>query len=107
MTGSSIPATPAPSCAWPSPPSTRPPCAAPTPGAPSGIEASLPMTLRTVLIANRGEIARRIRRTCHALGLRAVAVYSEADRDLPFVREADLALCIGEPAPERSYLNID
>jgi urea carboxylase len=59
----------------------------------------------TVLIANRGEIARRIIRTARALGLRTVAVYSDADIAAPHVREADEALRIG-PAPAReSYLN--
>ena len=58
----------------------------------------------SVLIANRGEIARRIIRTARRLGVRAIAVYSEADARAPFVREADAALCIG-PAPARdSYL---
>jgi 3-methylcrotonyl-CoA carboxylase alpha subunit len=59
----------------------------------------------SLLIANRGEIARRIGRTAARLGIRGVAVYSEADADMPFVREADQAVCIG-PAPARdSYLN--
>ena len=59
----------------------------------------------TVLIANRGEIALRIQRACRGLGLRTVAVYSEADREAPYVRHADQSLCIGPAAPGQSYLN--
>ncbi|SEM84931.1 acetyl-CoA carboxylase, biotin carboxylase subunit [Nonomuraea pusilla] len=62
-------------------------------------------TLGPVLIANRGEIARRIIRTVKRLGLRAVAVHSEADADLPFVREADEAVLIGPANPAQSYLD--
>ncbi len=59
---------------------------------------------RSVLIANRGEIARRIIRTAHRLGIRAVAVYSDADAQAPFVREADRAVHIGASAARESYL---
>ncbi|HRO01716.1 acetyl/propionyl/methylcrotonyl-CoA carboxylase subunit alpha [Nitrobacter sp.] len=63
--------------------------------------------LDTLLIANRGEIACRIIRTARAMGLRTVAVYSEADRDAMHVAMADEAVCLG-PAPARdSYLNIE
>ncbi|HHX91231.1 MAG TPA: ATP-grasp domain-containing protein [Paracoccus sp.] len=66
-----------------------------------------PRPIRSVLIANRGEIACRIIATCRKLGLRSVAVHSEADTGAAHVLAADLALCIG-PAPSReSYLNID
>ena len=61
----------------------------------------------SLLIANRGEIARRIIRTARRMGIRTIAVYSDADTDLPFVREADEAILIG-PAPARdSYLSPD
>ncbi len=63
--------------------------------------------LSSVLVANRGEIARRIIRACHALGMRAIAVYSEVDRDWPHVSDADQAVAIG-PAPARdSYLSTE
>ncbi|MGN6171581.1 MAG: acetyl-CoA carboxylase biotin carboxylase subunit [Streptosporangiaceae bacterium] len=63
--------------------------------------------LESVLVANRGEIARRIIATTRRLGIRAVAVYSEADAGLPFVREADQAVQIGPPPPAQSYLDAD
>lgn len=60
-----------------------------------------------VLIANRGEIARRIIRTCNRLGIDTVAIYSEADAEAPFVNEATEAICIGEGQAKKSYLDIE
>lgn len=59
----------------------------------------------SLLVANRGEIARRIIRTAQRLGIRTIAVYSEADVDLPFVADADESVLIGPAAPTESYLN--
>ncbi|MGH8127054.1 MAG: acetyl-CoA carboxylase biotin carboxylase subunit [Gammaproteobacteria bacterium] len=59
-----------------------------------------------ILIANRGEIALRILRACRELGIRTVAAYSTADRDLKHVLLADEAVCIGPPAAAKSYLNV-
>ena len=63
--------------------------------------------ITSILIANRGEIASRIIRTCQKMGIRSIAVFSEADRDAPFVQEASLAVFIGESSPNASYLDQD
>jgi acetyl-CoA carboxylase, biotin carboxylase subunit len=60
----------------------------------------------SVLVANRGEIARRVIRTVQRMGLKAIAVYSEADAGLPFVLEADDAVLLGASAPSESYLDV-
>ena len=60
----------------------------------------------SVLVANRGEIARRVITTAHRMGIEAIAVYSEADAELPYVREADQAVLLGPPPPARSYLDV-
>ncbi len=62
--------------------------------------------IRRVLIANRGEIARRVTRACRERGLRAIAVYSDADADAPHVSEADEAIRIGPAPATESYLNV-
>src|SRR5919197_3967013 len=61
---------------------------------------------RKILIANRGEIALRVICACKKLGIKTVAVYSEADRNSLHVRFADEAICIGPPRSSESYLNI-
>ena len=63
--------------------------------------------MTTLLVANRGEIARRIFRTARRMGMRTVAVYSDADRDEPFVREADIATRLGTAPAAESYLNVE
>ncbi|MDE2051798.1 MAG: acetyl-CoA carboxylase biotin carboxylase subunit, partial [Gammaproteobacteria bacterium] len=64
------------------------------------------MTIRRVLIANRGEIAMRIIRTCRRLGIETVLAASEADRDSVPARQADRAVCIGPARASDSYLNV-
>jgi len=61
---------------------------------------------KRVLIANRGEIALRILRACHELDIETVCVYSEADKDAPYLRLADRAICIGPGPSKESYLNV-
>jgi acetyl-CoA carboxylase, biotin carboxylase subunit len=63
--------------------------------------------LDSVLVANRGEIARRVIRTARRLGIKSVAVYSDADSGMPYTREADEAEYIGSSAPDQSYLDAD
>ncbi|MFN8545256.1 MAG: acetyl-CoA carboxylase biotin carboxylase subunit [Candidatus Binatia bacterium] len=64
-------------------------------------------TFSKILIANRGEIALRVIRTCHAMGIATVAIYADPDRDAPFVRAADEALYIGPPLSSASFLAIE
>ncbi|ACM34382.1 acetyl-CoA carboxylase biotin carboxylase subunit [[Acidovorax] ebreus] len=61
---------------------------------------------KKILVANRGEIALRIQRACHELGVKAVMVYSEADRDAKYVKLAEEAVCIGPAPSPLSYLNM-
>jgi propionyl-CoA carboxylase alpha chain len=71
------------------------------------ISSSNTQTIHTLLIANRGEIARRIIRTAKLMGIRTVAVYSEPDRFSPHVREADVSVAIGGSSATESYLRIE
>src|SRR5215210_3335981 len=61
---------------------------------------------KRILVANRGEIALRVIRACKDLGIQVVAVFSEADRDAPYLKLADQAICIGPAAGMDSYLKI-
>ncbi len=63
--------------------------------------------MKKILIANRGEIALRVMRTCKQMGISTVAIYSEADRNSPHVRFADEAVCVGAAPSKESYLKID
>jgi len=63
------------------------------------------MAIKRILIANRGEIALRIHRAAHEMGIETVAVHSTADADAMHVRLADHAICIGPPPAADSYLN--
>lgn len=63
--------------------------------------------MQKILIANRGEIALRIIRTCQEMGIETIAIYSEADKEMPFVKAATAAFCVGEPPVNKSYLQVD
>ena len=63
--------------------------------------------MQKILVANRGEIAMRVMRTAREMGIKTVAVFSEADRNMPFVRYADEAVCIGPALSSQSYLRAE
>ena len=66
-----------------------------------------PRTIQRLVVANRAEIASRVFRTCRTVGIETVALHSEADRDLPYVREADFAVALAGSAPADTYLRVD
>src|SRR6516225_857690 len=78
---------------------------APSPAPQPASAPAMPHMIRKALVANRGEIACRIMRTCRAMRIATVAVYSDADANARHVREADEAVHIGESAASASYLN--
>jgi acetyl-CoA carboxylase biotin carboxylase subunit len=63
--------------------------------------------VQKILIANRGEIALRIIKTCQEMGIETIAIYSEADKEMPFVKAASKAVCVGEPPVNKSYLQAE
>jgi len=63
--------------------------------------------MKKILIANRGEIALRIMKSAREMGIKTVAIYSEADRNAPFAKYADEAVCVGPPPSSQSYLQGD
>lgn len=71
------------------------------------IDALTAKPIRRILVANRGAVAARVIRAAHQLGIEAVAVYSSADSDLPYLRDADAIVCIGDAPAVASYLNQD
>ncbi len=69
--------------------------------------ADVSRPISRILVANRGEIARRIIRTAHELGIGTVAVYADGDADAPFVREADTAIALGGRSSAETYLDVE
>ena len=77
------------------------------PTLPTAAVGTLPIMIRRILVANRGEIARRVFRTCRQMGIETVAVFSDADAHALHALEADQAVPIGPPEPTASYLDMD